>query len=214
MVLLYNYLPALAKATTARAYCPRIGRPPSMSFFQPASVEDLLNYRLNRLLASSGAMVTRLCEGRYGITRREWRLICVLSEHGAMSPSQLAAHAHLERPRISRHVSDLVAKKLVERAVDPLDGRRALVHVTADGRALHAELFPLSVELNNRVLAVLTPGERTVLDATLAKLTTAADELVLAPPVPEKADRHAGGRRRDTVSRLDELSSWLPNPKG
>ena len=40
-----------------------------MTFAHPETVEDLLNYRLNRLLASSGAMVTRLCEGKYGITQ-------------------------------------------------------------------------------------------------------------------------------------------------
>ena len=31
-----------------------------MSFRQPATVEDLLNYRISTLLASSGAMITRL----------------------------------------------------------------------------------------------------------------------------------------------------------
>ena len=69
-----------------------------MSFSEPLSVDDLLNYRLSRLLASSGAMVTLLCEGRYGITRREWRMICILAAHGALSPSELAQQAHLERP--------------------------------------------------------------------------------------------------------------------
>lgn len=51
-----------------------------MSFARPATVDDLLNYRLSCLLASSGAMVTRLCEGRYGITRREWRLVALLGK--------------------------------------------------------------------------------------------------------------------------------------
>lgn len=79
-----------------------------MSFARPATVEDLLNYRLSRLLESSGSMVTRLCEGRYGITRREWRLICILASQGAMSPSALAERAHLERARISRHGKSVV----------------------------------------------------------------------------------------------------------
>ncbi len=177
----------------------------SMSFAQPATVDDLLNYRLNRLLASSGAMVTRICEGRYGITRREWRLICILVDHGAMSPSQLAERSHLERPRVSRHIADLVTKQLFERVTDPNDRRRAWVDITARGRALHTEFFPQSVQLNNLVLASLSASERTAFDKALTKLTAAADALVKSSPLEEKADRRHGGRRRGSVGLVDSL---------
>lgn len=176
-----------------------------MTFAQPATVEDLLNYRLNRLLASSGAMVTRICEGRYGITRREWRLICILADHGAMSPSQLAERSHLERPPVSRHVSDLVEKKLFARVVDPNDRRRAWVDITARGRALHAEFFPQSVQLNNQVLATLSAAELAAFDQALDKLTAAADALVKSNPLPDKADRRHGGRRRGSVGQAEGL---------
>lgn len=176
-----------------------------MSFAQPATVDDLLNYRLSRLLASSGALVTRICEGRYGITRREWRLICILADHGAMSPSQLAERSHLERPRVSRHVSDLVTKNLFARGADPDDRRRAWVDITARGRALHAEFFPQSVQLNNLVLATLSASELAAFDKALTKLTGAADELVRSRPLQEKADRRHGGRRRGSVGLVDGL---------
>lgn len=38
----------------------------------PQAASDLLMYRLNKLMAVSGSLVIRLCEGGYGITRREW----------------------------------------------------------------------------------------------------------------------------------------------
>ncbi|WP_439606022.1 MarR family winged helix-turn-helix transcriptional regulator [Hydrogenophaga sp.] len=176
-----------------------------MSFSHPTTVDDLLNYRLNRLLASSGALVTRICEGRYGITRREWRLICILADHGAMSPSQLADRSHLERPRVSRHVSDLVAKRLFERVIDPDDRRRAWVDITARGRALHAEFFPQSVQLNNLVLATLSASELKAFDEALTKLTGTADELVKSSPLEERADRRLGGRRRGSVGQVEGL---------
>ncbi|NNU42723.1 MarR family winged helix-turn-helix transcriptional regulator [Ramlibacter montanisoli] len=101
-----------------------------MSLADPRTVDDLLNYRLSRLFAASGAMVIRLCEGKYGITRREWRLIALLAAHGAMSPSDLAARAHLERARTSRHITELTARKLIRRVPVPEDGRRAQVDLT------------------------------------------------------------------------------------
>ena len=47
---------------------------------QPAALDDLLLYRLSRLLSVGGSMVIRLCEGRFGITRREWRVIARLAQ--------------------------------------------------------------------------------------------------------------------------------------
>lgn len=142
--------------------------------------------------------MTRLCEGRYGITRREWRLVCILAAQGAMSPSALAERAHLERARVSRHITDLVVKKLVERAGVAGDKRRALVALTPRGQALYEELFPQSVKLNNTLLGVLTPTELAAFDVALARLTSAAESLSQSSPLTEKADRRHGGSRRFT----------------
>jgi hypothetical protein len=55
----------------------------TLSLRQPRQLDELLNYRLLRLFAVSGAPVVRLLEGRYGISRREWRLIALLAARGA-----------------------------------------------------------------------------------------------------------------------------------
>jgi DNA-binding MarR family transcriptional regulator len=180
-----------------------------MSFAQPATVDDLLNYRLSCLLASSGAMVTRLCEGRYGITRREWRLIAILAAHGAMSPSDLAARAHLERARISRHIAELVAKKLVARVGIPEDKRRARVELNERGRTLYEELFPQSVGFNNMVLQALSPDEVAAFDNALTRLTEVAEQLSHSHPVVVKADRRHGGSRRFLKSERADGSWWM-----
>jgi len=172
-----------------------------MSFAQPATVDDLLNYRLSCLLASSGAMVTRLCEGRYGITRREWRLIALLAAHGAMSPSELAQRAHLERARISRHISELAAKKLLARVPLHEDKRRARVELTARGQALYDDLFPQSVRFNNEVLKALSATELAAFDRALQRLSQVAERLSRSQPVAEKADRRHGGSRRISVGQ-------------
>lgn len=167
-----------------------------MSLADPRTVDDLLNFRLSQLFASSGAMVIRLCEGRYGITRREWRLIALLAAHGAMSPSELAQRAHLERARTSRHITELVGRKLIRRLADPQDGRRAEVDLTEQGRRLYDELFPQSVRFNCEVLSALTPAELQAFEEALTKLTVTAERIAAAKPVAEKADRRHGGARR------------------
>ncbi len=173
-----------------------------MSFARPATVDDLLNYRLSRLLESSGSMVTLLCEGRYGITRREWRLICILATRGAMSPSELSELAHLERARISRHLGDLVTKKLVARVGLQADRRRARVELNERGRKLYDELFPQSVHFNNMVLEALAPAELAAFDHALTVLTETADQISGSHALREKADRRHGGSRRIATGNL------------
>ena len=203
VILLYNYLCIVQTATT---------RLKLMSLSNPLTVDDLLNYRLNRLLASSGAMITLLCEGRYGITRREWRMICILTTHGAMSPSELALRAHLERPRVSRYITDLVRKKLLVRVVLPEDKRRARVGITKRGEQLYAELFPQSIALNNMVLQALSPTELKLFDAALTRLTEVADKLCSTRPINAKADRQHGGSREifepKSVNTKSTKSLW------
>ena len=167
-----------------------------MSFAQPATVDDLLNYRLSTLLDSSGSMITRLCEGRYGITRREWRLIALIAAHGDMSPSELARRAHLERARVSRLITALVDKQLFARSTLVDDRRRARVGLTGKGRALYSELFPQSVRLNNMVLAALSAAELAAFDRALTRLTEVAQKLSNAPLLEAKADRRHGGSHR------------------
>ena len=160
----------------------------------PQSISDLLLFRINRLLSVGSAPVIRLCEGAHGISRREWRMLAAMAEAGGLMPSQLAQHAQLDRARTSKAITSLVQKKLVRREVQLGDKRKALVSLTAAGRALHASLFPQVLLIHLELLAALTQAEVKLLDGLLDKLQTSANDL----------QEHAGGlkadRRRGTRS--------------
>lgn len=68
----------------------------------PQAASDLLMYRLNKLMAVSGSLVIRLCEGGYGITRREWGLLMWLARHPDLPPAELARLLGLG-PHLTRH---------------------------------------------------------------------------------------------------------------
>lgn len=167
-----------------------------MSFEAPATCDDLLNYRINLLLASSGALVVRLCEGRYGISRREWRLIVVLVDHGPLLPSALAHHSHSDRPQVSRAISDLLSKGLIQRASDARSGKRARIDLTGKGRALYDELFPQAVSINSRIMGVLTSEQIRAFDETLRLLTESAKQVFESDRTMEHANRRLGVSRR------------------
>lgn len=168
----------------------------TLSLRAPRDINDLLNYRLLRLYAVSGAPVLRLLEGRYGISRREWRLLALLVQHGAMSPSELAEQAHLDRPRATRGVQMLVDKKLAMRSALQGDARRARVALTRAGEKLYAELFPQIAELNRNVVSVLDDTLVDALDQALHRLTEKAEALNQQVQRDVRADRRAGQAAR------------------
>jgi DNA-binding MarR family transcriptional regulator len=177
----------------------------AMTLRDPQGLDDLLNYRLARLHALSGAPVVRLCEGRHGITRREWRLLAVLAAHGAASPSELAERAHLDRARTSRAIGTLVAKGLAQREARPGDARRAVVTLADAGRALYARMFPEVAAINRAVLDALDPDLLDALDTALDRLTARAAELAADLAADgagdARADRRRGGTRRTAPRR-------------
>jgi len=160
----------------------------------PAALDDLLLYRLSRLLAVGGSTVIRLCEGRFGITRREWRVIARLAEEEELLSSELADRIQLDRARTSRAVTSLVTKKLVRRQAGTADRRHARLALTDKGRGLHAALFPLVCEINRGLLAPLSADEVRRLEDMLDRLQSRADGMVAAASALPKADRRRGGR--------------------
>jgi DNA-binding MarR family transcriptional regulator len=174
--------------------------PSPSALHHPTSLDELLLFRLGRLLAIAGAPVIRLCEGQYGITRREWRLIAVLAQQGPMLSSVLAERAHLDRGRTSKTVSDLVRKSLLVRTPLPQDRRYAQLRLTEAAQAIYDALFPVVVDLNQSLLSGLDPADVQHFDTVLAQLQQRAAQRSLPQDLP-KADRRK--RARAAAVRVD-----------
>lgn len=164
------------------------------------SIEDLLLYRLGRLSSVAGAMVVRLCEGGYGITRREWAVVAQLYENGSLPPSALAERMHRDRARTSRTLSALVQKQLVLRTIPANDRRSARVSLTPAGQQLYEVLMPQVQTINSQILSALRPGEAAQFDEALARMQLRAQDLLTerGPDLP-KANRRLGQHGKDVA---------------
>ncbi|MFG5776197.1 MarR family winged helix-turn-helix transcriptional regulator [Comamonas sp. J-3] len=132
-------------------------QPPSASLTQPQQPSDLLLYRLSKLTASAARLVTRLCERRYGITRREWGVLMWLAQQPGLQPSQLAEILELDRARISRAIASMQAKGLLLRQADSSNRRSTALQLSEAGQRLHDELLPQIRAINVQLLAPLQP---------------------------------------------------------
>ena len=158
-----------------------------------ASIDDLLLYRLGRLSGVAGRMVVRLCEGGYGITRREWAVVAQLYENGSLPPSVLAERMPRDRARTSRVLTSLIQKQLVLRTTPAHDRRSAIVGLTPEGQKLYGKLMPQVQAINSQILAVLSPLDAQRFDAALERLQSRAESLLseLGPALP-MANRRLG----------------------
>ena len=169
--------------------------PDAAALRSPRSLDDLLLYRLSRAVRAGSGMATRLVEGGFGITRREWGMVATLAQEGEITSSTLATHLHLDRVRTSRGLRSLVEKKLVERRQDSQDRREVHVQLSASGRQLFDRLFPRIAELNTELLEGIEPAHLDIFLRCLRHLEQRGVQLLAQGVVAEKADRRSGGTR-------------------
>lgn len=73
------------------------------------------------------------------VTEQQWRVLRVLAEVDALDASGIAEKALLYAPTVSRILRELVDRGLIVRRIDPADGRRAIISITAEGHHLVQE---------------------------------------------------------------------------
>ena len=152
------------------------------------SSKELFLFRLNRLAAMAGQPLVRLCEGKFGITRREWRLIVVLSQSGPLLSSDLASRALVEPARTSKAISQLVEKGLAVRIPRPNDRRCVEIHLSERAREIYAELYPVLKGINSALLSSLPETDRQYLERIFLTLEDKATDLLATGGFP-KIDR-------------------------
>lgn len=73
------------------------------------------------------------------VTEQQWRVLRVLADADALDASGIAEQALLYAPTVSRILRELVDRGLIVRRIDPNDGRRSIISITAEGHHLVRE---------------------------------------------------------------------------
>ncbi len=166
--------------------------PHRANLIDPQSMRDVLPYQANQLLARSGAPVLRWCEGLFGITRRQWRVLAALMETDSIRSSDLAQHIELDRVRTSRALQEMELRGLIQRKAEIGNARYVRVSVTEQGKAVYEGLWPMVREHHHRLMNVLSKDEVAQLEDMLARLQSRAIELRDSYDNLPKANRRAG----------------------
>lgn len=118
----------------------------------------------------------------HGLHHREWRMLAILSDTGAIGVNQLAEQAAIERSTISKMIDRLEARGLVRRASARADKRSSLVVLTPKGRAKLAETIPLVEGLFATYLAGMSKSDYARLMRSLVTLMGRVSAAVVKDP--------------------------------
>jgi DNA-binding MarR family transcriptional regulator len=144
-----------------------------------ASRLDLLRFmpfRLNRLSAEMSAALSEEYQARYGLDIPEWRVLATLGfRNDACSAQYISDCTRTHKSTISRAVTALIERQIVERVENAEDRREFRLRLTRKGRTLYEELIPRLLRKEQEILSCLSVQERKVFATLLGKVEKSLD---------------------------------------
>jgi DNA-binding MarR family transcriptional regulator len=137
-------------------------------------LNDFLPYRMSIASNAVSDAVAGAYRTLFGLRIPEWRLVAVLAEGGAMSQQALCGRTRMDKVTVSRAAIGLVERGLIARAANPIDQRSHLVALTPAGWHLYEQVAPKALELERKLFASFSEGEKAQLAAMLERIEAAA----------------------------------------
>ena len=170
----------MAAVVSGTAGIPRRAKPSAAdSPTAPNARLDLLRFvpfRLNRLAAEVSSALSAEYQRRYGLDIPEWRVLATLGfRRDACSAQYIADCTRTHKSTISRAVTALTRRRLVERVENADDRREFRLRMTRKGRALYEELFPRLLRKEQDMLSCLSAQEHRDFVRLLGKIERSLD---------------------------------------
>ena len=146
---------------------------------QKGSTLDLFRFapfRLNRLAAEVSAELSSEYREHYGLDIPEWRVLATLGFRKDPCSAQYISHCtRTHKSTISRAVTTLLERRLIERVANEEDRREFRLRMTRKGKAFYEELIPQLLRKEQEILGCLSVQERKEFGRLLGKIEKSLD---------------------------------------
>jgi DNA-binding MarR family transcriptional regulator len=133
-------------------------------------------FRFNRLAAEVSSALSAEYAARYGLDIPEWRVLATLGfRHDACSAQYIAHCTRTHKSTISRAVTSLMKRQIIERVENEEDRREFRLQLTRKGVTLYEELIPRLLRREQEILSCLSMQERKDLARLLGKIEASLD---------------------------------------
>jgi DNA-binding MarR family transcriptional regulator len=143
------------------------------------TLERYMPYRLSIVSNKVSSIVAQTYKDKFALSITEWRIMAVLGEYPRASADEISVKTQIEKSLISRAISNLLKRKLVERNTAKDDKRRSEVSLSKTGYEVYAEVVPMSLEYEQALLNCLSSEEQVQLSEMIDRLYDHAQTLKL-----------------------------------
>ena len=148
------------------------------------ALDDYLPYRLSVAANAVSDLIAGAYRARFGLSIPQWRLVAVLGEVGSSTQQGLCARTRMDKVTVSRAAAALTERGFVSRTPNEADGRSHRIALTPDGQRLYADVVPLALAYETRLLETMSPVELASAHDLLRRLETAAAALTAKAEEP------------------------------
>jgi len=114
---------------------------------------------------------------RYDLKIPEWRVMAVLGDSGARTQRELVLATRMDKVAVNRACKALEDRALAKRSPNSTDGRSHHLELTPAGQAMHGQIMPHALEMEERLLAPLSAAERAQFVSLLHRIGDSAHHL-------------------------------------
>jgi DNA-binding MarR family transcriptional regulator len=133
-------------------------------------LDDFIPCRLSNRSQSVSRSIATIYGARFGLTTAEWRVVVVLGRFPGLSAVEVAERTQLDKVAVSRAVAKLLKSGRIDRRFADVDRRRSILNLSDSGRELLAEIAPMALDFEDRLLGELTDAEVAVFNRVIDKL--------------------------------------------
>ena len=134
------------------------------------NLKEFLPYRLYIVTNRISASFARLYSEKFNLSIPEWRVMAVLGQQPGLSADQVCSETEMDKVPVSRAVSKLLDKGLLDRDFSGDDRRRSILHLSEAGYGMYAQIVPLALAYEVELKSALTGEEQAQLAILLDKL--------------------------------------------
>lgn len=121
---------------------------------------DFLPYQLSVTSNAVSSLIARRYRSRFGLKIPEWRIMAILGDGFMATQRELTEATLMDKVAVNRACKALEDRGLVVRRPNAQDGRSHLLELTAEGKAIHAEIMPLALASEREIFSTLSDEER------------------------------------------------------
>lgn len=129
-----------------------------------------LTYRLHQLHKLTDQESQRRYFSELGFSLSDGRCLATVGSFEPLSVSELARASNLNKGQASRAAQALVERQLVEKTIDPDDGRSVVLRLTEEGRRCWEAVMDLIVTRNEEIFGCLSATQQQQLSTLLDHL--------------------------------------------